>query len=189
MTASSVSRSNRSSPAFSIAKRSPVIRCLPPSRRWRVPHSRLNDLPEPALRAGGYRVLTRSATAGVMRSSKRMKNPRCSSSFRVTRNTRPIHCCANTAATSAGSCVASAAQDYFNNTATFLADDFRMRAIGQQRGDLVGDFPMEPLATGTENTWRNAAAGLYRNWINYLQDRKPDRKSLAVTEAARRVSA
>ena len=33
--------------------------------RLRVPHSRLNDLPEPALRAAGYRLLSRSATAGV----------------------------------------------------------------------------------------------------------------------------
>jgi homoserine O-succinyltransferase len=32
--------------------------------RLRVPHSRLNDLPEPALRSRGYRVLSRSATAG-----------------------------------------------------------------------------------------------------------------------------
>ncbi len=31
----------------------------------RVPHSRYNDLPEPALVACGYRILTRSAVAGV----------------------------------------------------------------------------------------------------------------------------
>lgn len=33
--------------------------------RLHVPHSRLNDLPEPALRRCGYRVLSRSATAGI----------------------------------------------------------------------------------------------------------------------------
>ena len=80
-------------------------------------------------------------------------------------------------------------QDYFNSAAMFLADDFRMRAIGERRGDLLGDFPMEPLAAVIDNTWRNPAVGLYRNWINYLKARKRDRKSLAIVEATRRVSA
>jgi homoserine O-succinyltransferase len=76
--------------------------------RLRVPHSRLNDLPEPALRACGYRVLSRSAVAGVDAFLKEDDDSPCSCSFRVIRNTRPIHCCANTAVTSAASCAASA---------------------------------------------------------------------------------
>jgi Homoserine O-succinyltransferase len=79
--------------------------------------------------------------------------------------------------------------DYFNGSAKFLADDFRMRAISERRGDLLGDFPMEPLAAAIDNTWRDAAIGLYRNWINYLKARKPDRKPLALMEGTRRVSA
>jgi hypothetical protein len=82
-----------------------------------------------------------------------------------------------------------APRDYFNSAATFLADDFRTRAIGERRGDLLGDFPMEPLAGGIQNNWRHAAVGLYRNWINYLKARKPDRKPLALMEGTRRVSA
>jgi homoserine O-succinyltransferase/O-acetyltransferase len=163
--------------------------------RLRVPHSRLNDLPEPALRACGYRVLSRSAVAGV---DAFLKEDDDSSLFlffqghpeyqadsllreyrrdvsrflRGERDTYP-----------------QPPQDYFNNTANFLADDFRMRAMGERRGDLVGDFPLEPLAAAIENTWRNAAVGLYRNWINYLKARKRDRKSSAIVERARRVSA
>jgi hypothetical protein len=75
----------------------------------------------------------------------------------------------------------------------FLADDFRMRAImraiGERRGDLDGDFPLEPLAGAVENTWRDTSVGLYRNWIAYLKERKRDRKSSAIVERARRVSA
>jgi homoserine trans-succinylase len=35
------------------------------AQRWLVPHSRLNDLPEAPLAAGGYRVLSRSAATGA----------------------------------------------------------------------------------------------------------------------------
>jgi homoserine O-succinyltransferase len=161
----------------------------------RVPHSRLNDLPEPALRACGYRVLSRSATAGV---DAFVKEDDGSSLFvffqghpeyeadsllreyrrdvgRFLRGERATY--------------PAPPQDYFNSTATFLANDFRLRAMGERRGDLIGDFPMEPLAAVVENTWRNAAVGLYRNWINYLKMRERDRKSLAIIEAARRASA
>jgi hypothetical protein len=77
--------------------------------RLRVPHSRLNDLPEPALRDAGYRVLSRSATAGSTRSPKTLTMPPCSCSFRAIRNTTPTHCFANTAATSAATFAVSAA--------------------------------------------------------------------------------
>jgi len=161
----------------------------------RVPHSRLNDLPEPALRAAGYRVLSRSAAAGA---DAFVKDGDDASLFvffqghpeydtdsllreyrrdvgrylRGERNTYP-----------------DAPQHYFNTAATFLADDFRMRAIGERRGELLGDFPFEPLARAIDNTWRDTAVGLYRNWINYLKVRKPDRKPLALMEGSRRVSA
>jgi homoserine O-succinyltransferase len=171
----------------------PLLAAVAP--RLRVPHSRLNDLPEAALRACGYRGLSRSATAGV---DAFLKEDEDSSLFlffqghpeydadsllreyrrdvgRFLRGERATY--------------PEPPQDYFNSTATFLADDFRMRAMGERRGDLVGDFPMEPLAAAIENTWRNAAVGLYRNWIDYLKMRKRDRKSLAIIEAARRVSA
>jgi homoserine O-succinyltransferase/O-acetyltransferase len=163
--------------------------------RLRVPHSRLNDLPEPALRSRGYRVLSRSATAGI---DAFLKEEEDSSLFlffqghpeydadsllreyrrdvgRFLRGERAAY--------------PEPPQDYFNSAAMFLANDFRMRAAGERRGDLVGDFPMEPLAAAIENTWRNPAVGLYRNWINHLKARKRDRKSLAIVEAARRVSA
>jgi homoserine O-succinyltransferase/O-acetyltransferase len=152
-------------------------------------------LPEPALRACGYRVLSRSATARV---DAFLKEDDGSSLFvffqghpeyeadsllreyrrdvsRFLRGERATY--------------PEPPQDYFNGAATFLANDFRLRAMGERRSDLVGDFPMEPLAAGIENTWRNVAVGLYRNWINYLKMRKRDRKSLAIIEAARRASA
>jgi homoserine O-succinyltransferase/O-acetyltransferase len=162
--------------------------------RLRMPHSRLNDLPELSLRTCGYRLLSYSAAAGV---DAFVKEEDRSSLFvffqghpeyeadsllreyrrdvgRFLRRERDIY--------------PGMPQNYFNNTQTFLANDFRMRAIGERRGDLVDDFPMELLVTGIENTWRNTAIGIYRNWINYLKERKRHRKALAIIKRTRRIS-
>jgi homoserine O-succinyltransferase/O-acetyltransferase len=163
--------------------------------RLRVPHSRLNDLPEPALRSCGYRVLSRSAAVGV---DAFVKDDESASLFvffqghpeysadsllreyrrdvgRFLRGERATY--------------PQAPFDYFNKTATFLVDDFRMRAAGERRGDLVGDFPMGPLASAVANTWRSTAVGLYRNCIAYLKDRRQERLASAMIERTRRVSA
>jgi homoserine O-succinyltransferase len=161
----------------------------------RVPHSRLNDVPEPALRAAGYRVLSRSAAAGV---DAFVKDNDDASRF-VFFQGHPEY--------DADSLLREYRRDvgrylrgerdaypemphgYFDSAAKFLAEDFRIRAISERRGDLLGDFPFEPLAGAIDNTWRDAAIGLYRNWINFLKVRKPDRKPLALMEGSRRVSA
>jgi homoserine O-succinyltransferase len=163
--------------------------------RLRMPHSRFNDLPELSLRTCGYRFLSSSAAAGV---DAFVKEEDHSSLFvffqghpeydadsllreyrrdvgRFLRRERDIY--------------PEMPQNYFNDTATFLADDFRTRAIGERRGELVGDFPMEPLVSGIENSWRNTAIGIYRNWVNYLKERKQYRKGLATIKRTRRVSA
>jgi homoserine O-succinyltransferase len=160
-----------------------------------VPHSRLNDLPEPALCAAGYRLLSRSATAGVDAFVKESDD----ASLFVFFQGHPEY--------DADSLLREYRRDvgrylrgerdaypemphgYFNSAAKFLAEDFRIRAISERRGDLLGDFPFEPLARAIDNTWRDAAIGLYRNWINFLKVRKPDRKPLALMEGSRRVSA
>jgi homoserine O-succinyltransferase len=82
-----------------------------------------------------------------------------------------------------------APQNYFSSAATFLADDFRTRATGERHGDLVGDFPMRPLAAGIENTWHAGAVGVYRNWIKYLKDQKTNHRPSTAFERAQRVSA
>jgi homoserine O-succinyltransferase len=163
--------------------------------RLRMPHSRFNDLPELSLRTCGYRLLSCSAAAGI---DAFVKEEDHSSLFvffqghpeydadsllreyrrdvgRFLRRERDIY--------------PEIPQNYFNTTATFLAADFRTRAIAERRGEIVGDFPMELLVTGIENSWRNAAIGIYRNWINYLKERKRYRKATATIKRMRRISA
>jgi homoserine O-succinyltransferase/O-acetyltransferase len=163
--------------------------------RPRVPHSRLNDLPEPALRAAGYRVLSRSATAGVDAFAKDnddaalfvffQGHPEYDADSLLREYRRDV----GRYLRGERDAYPQMPRDYFNSAAAFLAEDFRMRAIGERRGDLLGDFPFEPLAAAIDHIWRDAAVGLYRNWINYLKVRKPDRKPLPFIEGTRRVSA
>ncbi len=161
--------------------------------RLRVPHSRLNDVPEAALRACGYRVLSRSAAAGVDAFLKEdddaslflcfQGHPEYEADSLLREYRRDV----GRFLRGERATYPQPPRDYFNSAAMFLSDDFRMRAIGERRGDLVGDFPLEPLAGAIENTWRDTSVGLYRNWINYLKDRKRDRR--LVVERGRRVSA
>ena len=147
------------------------------------------------MRACGYRILTRSPAAGVdafvddrERSSLFVffqGHPEYDADSLLREYRRDVGRFLRGERTS----YPQAPRHYFSSAAMLLVDDFRVRAINERRGDLVGDFPIETLANGIENTWRDAAVGVYRNWINYLKDRKRDRKSLALMEDDRRVPA
>jgi hypothetical protein len=69
---------------------------------WRIPHSRSNDLPAPALSAAGYQILSHRELAGADMFIKQRRA--CLCSCRVIRNMIRIRCCASITATSADSC-------------------------------------------------------------------------------------
>lgn len=161
----------------------------------RVPHSRLNDLPEAGLLASGYRVLTCSAAAGVDAFAKEQDggslffffqgHPEYDADSLLREYRRDV----GRFLRSERGTYPEAPQNYFSSAATFLTDDFRTRAEGGLHGDLVGEFPMRPLAAGIENTWHAGAVGVYRNWIKYLKEQKRNRRSTTALERAERVSA
>jgi homoserine O-succinyltransferase/O-acetyltransferase len=139
----------------------------------RVPHSRLNDLPEAALLASGYRLLTRSSVAGV---DAFVKEPEGGSLF-VFFQGHPEYD------------ADTLLREYRRDVGRFLRDDFRTRATGEGRGTLLGAFPTAGLAAGAEHSWHDTAIGFYRNWIDYLKDQKSSRRTSTSIEGARRVSA
>ena len=154
----------------------PLLRMVSP-RLW-MPHSRVNDLPEAPLTACGYRVLTRSAAAGVDALVCGEANPSLFLFFqghpeydansllreyrrdvgRFLRGERDRY--------------PAPPQSYFDDQAAALADDFRVRAIAGRHPGLIADFPMDALAAGSKNAWLGGALGVYRNWIDYLKDYK-----------------
>jgi homoserine O-succinyltransferase len=151
-------------------------------RGLRVPHSRYNDLPERALAAGGYRILTRSATAGVDMFARQEKSFHLFlqghleyEADTLLREYRRDVCRYlkrerdDYPALPAG---------YFDLAATALASSFRAHALADRREGLIAEFPMAALQAGLESPWRACAVGVYEKWLEYINGRKSDRRPL-----------
>jgi len=144
----------------------------------RVPHSRYNDLSETALRSSGYRILSRSATAGIDAFTKKQQG----SSLFVFLQGHPEYETATLLREyrrDVGRFLRheredypAAPQGYLNEEAMALLDAFRVRAIDDRRESLIANFPMLGLEANLENTWRESAISIYQNWIGFLKDRK-----------------
>jgi homoserine O-succinyltransferase len=157
------------------------------ARQLPIPHSRYNDLPEPALVAAGYEVLTRSPAAGVdMFVSQAQRFP----SLFVLMQGHPEYE-AVTLLREYRRDVArflrgerdrypAPPQGYFGNAAAEQVTAFRARALGERREDLMADFPMAALERTLKCAWHGAAAGIYANWLAYLQERSAAARTRAV---------
>jgi len=151
--------------------------------RRRVPHSRYNDLPEAALKSSGYRILSRSAAAGIDAFTKEQRG----SSLFVFLQGHPEYETATLLREfrrDVGRFLhrerkdyPAAPQGYLSEEARDLLDAFRVRAVDDRRESVIGDFPMLGLEANLENTWRESAISIYRNWIGFLKDRKEKRRS------------
>ena len=160
-----------------------------------VPHSRWNDLPEPALAACGYRILTRSAAAGVDSFAGPERNvhslflflqghPEYEAGTLLREYRRDI----GRFLRGEQQHYPAMPQGYFNSEAAAMASTFRERVLGERRADLIADFPMRALEAGLGVRWQRAAIGFYERWIDYLKERKAERRAPAVAlqGAARR---
>jgi hypothetical protein len=66
----------------------------------------------------------------------------------------------------------------------------RTRALSDRREGLLAEFPTALLAGQLTNTWRPAAARVYRNWLSYICAQKDQRlKSCQSRQPLNRVEA
>jgi homoserine O-succinyltransferase/O-acetyltransferase len=145
-----------------------------------MPHSRCNDLPEAALKACGYRILTRSAEAGVDMFARQDQSlhlflqghPEYEPDTLLREYRRDI----GRFLQGERRHYPAAPQGYFDRDAAVLADTFRKRALADRRGDLVRSFPKRTLETGIAASWRATAIAIYENWFDYLKGRKAERR-------------
>jgi homoserine O-succinyltransferase/O-acetyltransferase len=146
----------------------------------RVPHSRWNNLPEQALTSCGYRIVTRSAAAGVDMFARHDK------SFHLFLQGHPEY--------DAGTLLREYRRDigrylrgerehypampqgYFDDEAAAMVEAFREHALADRRGELIASFPMRWLEAGLANAWRGSAVRIYENWFDYLKGCKADRR-------------
>jgi len=148
----------------------PLTAAAPPSLR--MPHSRWNEIPEEALLACGYRVLTRSEDAGVDAFVKQRNSlfvflqghPEYDATTLLLEYRRDIrrflrHERATYPPMPLG---------YFDDETVRALMALRDRALADRREDLLAEFPIAMAAGKVTNNWRPAAEGLYRNWLQYI---------------------
>jgi homoserine O-succinyltransferase len=150
----------------------------------RFPHSRYNDLPEPALVSCGYQIISRSAIAGVDTFARQDR------SFFLFFQGHPEYE-AVTLLREYGRDVCrflrGERQDYpamphgfFNDGMKAIAIEFRERAVVDRRDALIASFPMRALESDLQSTWRLNAVGIYERWIAHLTMRRAEgRTSIA----------
>jgi homoserine O-succinyltransferase/O-acetyltransferase len=158
----------------------------------RIPHSRLNDLPERALKSCGYRILTRSPAAGVDMFVKQERtfniflqgHPEYEADSLLREYRRDV----DRYLRKERDHYPRAPQGYFDEEAAAATNVFRKRALIERDGQLIKSFPMAKLKAGLENSWRSAAIAIYESWFNYLKDRNADRHTpITVGRPARHV--
>jgi homoserine O-succinyltransferase len=147
-------------------------------RRLRIPHSRWNEVREGALASSGYSVLTKSADAGVDMFVKQQKK-----SLFVFFQGHPeydAHSLLGEYRRDVGRFLRreterypTVPKGYFDDRAMELLSAFENCALSDRRKELFASFPSDRVGTNLKNTWHGAAKRIYRNWIEYLSERKP----------------
>ena len=140
--------------------------------RWRVPHSRHNELPEAALTRAGYRILTRSPKVGADMFVKERKSlflflqghPEYDSTALFGEYRRDIR----RFLSGDSECYPKLPHGYFNRETEEAMLAFRERALGQRDIALLPSFPAAEAGRQLSDPWRPAATRLYANWLSYL---------------------
>lgn len=148
----------------------------------RVPHSRYNDLPERELVAAGYRILTRSAAAGVDMFARHEKSfhlfMQGHLEYEATTLLREYRRDVCRYLKRERDDYPSPPVSYFDATASALAAEFREQALASRSESLIAAFPTEALQSGLQCPWRACAVGIYEKWLEYINGRKSDRRPL-----------
>jgi homoserine O-succinyltransferase len=166
-------------------KLSGVFECEPAEDNWllhgltgpvAIPHSRYNDLRERELVSKGYRILTRSARAGV---DMFVKNEQSLFVFLHGHPEYDAHSLLGEYRRDIGRFLQGEAeacpalpQFYFNEISARVLADFAERARAERRPDLLASFPERNVISTLINHWRVPAVTIFRNWLDYLMSQK-----------------
>ncbi len=148
----------------------------------RFPHSRWNEVRKDDLIAHGYSVLTHSPEGGVDCFIKRKKqslfvhfqgHPEYDTQtllkeyrrdvkrfLRAERETYP-----------------NMPRGYFDATTAQLLDEFRDKALCNRHEDFMTQFPDSSVPAAPVNTWHDSAVSIYRNWLQFIAERKDERRA------------
>jgi homoserine O-succinyltransferase/O-acetyltransferase len=151
--------------------------------RWRVPHSRYNGLPKDALIAGGYRILSTSAAAGVDIFVKErgslflfsQGHPEYDPGALLREYRRDV-----------AAYLSRRSDDYprmpsayFDKSEAAAFGGFRRRALTRRDPSLLKSFPAGATLARHAETWHGVALRVYANWVADLADRRALRRCAA----------
>jgi homoserine O-succinyltransferase/O-acetyltransferase len=162
-----------------------IFECTRVSDHWltagtvshlRLPHSRWNGVPEEQLRDCGYKVLTRSAEAGVDTFIKQQKalfvffqgHPEYESDSLLREYQRDVGRYIKGQVSKYPSMPGS----YFDETTADELAALREKTLARRREELLPELTAILANKRIENTWKSSAAGIYRNWLRHICARK-----------------
>ena len=159
--------------------------------RLQMPQSRWNEVPEEALLACGYRVLTRSEEAGVDSFVKQRKSlfvffqghPEYEATTLLLEYRRDI----GRFLRHERDTYPPLPHGYFDEETVAALTALRERARLDRREELLAEFPTAMAAGKVTNTWRATAESLYHNWLQYICAQK-QQKALREIEAEGRLA-
>ncbi len=145
----------------------------------RFPHSRCNEVRADELLASGYAVLTRSAEAGVdlfvkKRSKSLFVHAQGHPEYGALTLLKEYRRDAKRYLTGERETYPTAPCGYFDSAASELLGDFRRQAMVQRCPSLMTHFPEAAATCSLGNTWQESAVCVYRNWLQYVAERKAD---------------
>src|ERR1700735_3091322 len=144
--------------------------------QFRLPHSRWNGVPEEQLADCGYKVLTRSANAGVDTFIKQQKrlfvffqgHPEYESDTLLREYQRDV-----------GRYIKGQVpkyppmpRSYFDETTVDELAAFQEKTLARRREELLPELTFILANKRIDNTWQSSAAGIYRNWLRHICTQK-----------------
>jgi homoserine O-succinyltransferase len=142
--------------------------------RWLVPHSRYNGLDEKELVENGYKVLTRSSSAGVDMFIKQLRgllvflqgHPEYESETLAREYRRDASRYLNGEVATPP----RLPQGYFVGEAERTWRNFAAEV--ERRATTMASFPETGFRGAADAPWRRSSSLLYRNWLSLVADRK-----------------
>jgi homoserine O-succinyltransferase len=159
---------------FECAKASDHAMVADMPAKWRVPHSRYNDLPQEALVASGYEILAKSREAGAdmfVKSGQSLfvffqGHPEYDPESLLLEYQRDV-----------GRFLRGEREDYpampceyFDARTQQALDAFREAATKDRSPERLAEFPVQAATLSSRHSWRDSAVRMYVNWLSQLVD-------------------
>jgi homoserine O-succinyltransferase len=151
---------------------------------WCIPHSRLNDLPQLALSAAGYEILSHSPLAGADLFIKPRKSLfvflQGHPEYDADSLLREYHRDIGRYLRGERDEYPQMPQGYFTAEVAAAMNAFRERALAQRHIDTLAEFPAVDLTGSSSRPWRPQAVRIYANWLTLLARRGRDARAQAL---------